>query len=161
MSMVSVSSQVGAPIELMEKSVPGTRGPLPGTGVIPFAWKTCALSICGVKEHMPPVGLLLGSRSRIVAFQASLTPVFWMSRPNCPNCAVLIAAGPVFVSTRLGVEGSPIAIETLALDVSVGVFQVTSAVFVRIVPAGIPAAICTRKRMSIDCPGCNGPFTAE
>jgi hypothetical protein len=74
---------------------------------------------------------------------------------------VLIAAGPVFVSTRVGVEGSPIAIETLALDVSVGVFQVTSAVFVRTVPAGIPAAICTRKRMSIDCPGCNGPFTAE
>jgi hypothetical protein len=110
---------------------------------------------------MPPMGLLLGSRSRIVAFQASLAPVFWTLRPNCPNCPVLIAEGPVFVSTRLGVDVCPISIETLALDVSVGVFQVTSAVFVRVVPAGSPAAICTRKRTSMDCPGCIGPFTAE
>src|SRR5260370_20704383 len=145
----------------MEKSVPGTRGPLPGTGVTPFAWKTCALSIWGVKEHMPPVGLALGSRSRIVAFQASLTPVFWTLRPNCPNCPVLIVAGPVFVSTRLGVEVFPISIETLALDVRVGVFQVTSAVFVRVVPAGIPPAICARQRTSIDWPVGKGPFTAE
>src|SRR4029077_16744374 len=145
----------------MEKSVPGTRGPLPGTGVTPSAWKTCALSIWGVKEHMPPVGLALGSRSRIVAFHASLTPVFWTLRPNCPNCPRLIVAGPVFVSVSLGLEVSPIASETLALAVRVGVFQVTSAVFVRIVPAGIPAAICARKRTSMDCPGGNGPFTEE
>src|ERR1700741_2128187 len=145
----------------MEKSVPGTRGPLPGTGVTPSAWNTCARSIWGVKEHMPPVGLALGSRSRIVAFHASLTPGFWTLRPNCPNCPRLIVAGPVFVSTRLGREVCPIEIETLALDVRVGVFQVTSAVFVSVVPAGSPAAICTRKRTSMDCPGGNGPFTTE
>src|SRR5258706_4013522 len=145
----------------MEKSVPGTRGPLPGTGVTPSAWKTCALGIWGVKEHIRPVGLALGSRSRIVGFQASLTPVFWTLRPNCPNCPVLIVAGPVFVSTRLGVEVSPILIETLALDVLVGVFQVTSAVFVSVVPAGSPAAICAPKRTSMDCSGGYGPFTGE
>src|SRR5260221_14566131 len=107
---------------------------------------------------MPPVGVLWGSRSTIVAFHASLTPVFWMLRPNCPNCPVLIVAGPVFVSTRLGAEVSPIAIETLALDVRVGVFQVTSAVFVRIVPAGIHAPICTPKGTLDVFPGCTGPF---
>src|SRR6267154_2674347 len=145
----------------MEKSVPGTRGPLPGTGVTPFAWKTCALSICGVKEHMPPVALLLGSRSRSVAYHASLTPVVWTLRPNCPSWPGLIVAGPDLVRVRLGAEVSPISIETFALDVRVGVFQVTSAVFVRVVPAGSPAAIRTRKRTSMDCPGGNGPFTAE
>src|SRR5512135_314651 len=102
----------------MEKSVPGTRGPLPGTGVMPFAWKTCALSIWGVEEHMPPVALGFGSWSRIVAFHASPTPVFWTLRPNCPDCPRLIVAGPVLVSTRLGEEVSPTAIETLALAVS-------------------------------------------
>src|SRR5882762_11667945 len=142
----------------MEKSVPGTRGPLPGTGVTPFAWKTCALSIWGANEHMPPVGLALGSRSRIVAFQASLTPVFWTLRPNCPNWPRLIVAGPVFVSTRLGAAGCLIAIETLALDVRVGVFQVTSALFVRIVPAGSPAAICAGSGRSMACPGCSDRF---
>src|SRR5437879_12153031 len=98
----------------MEKSVPGTRGPLPGTGVTPSAWKTCALSIWGVKEHMPPVGLGLGSRSRIVAFHASLTPVFWTLRPNCPNCPRLIVAGPLFVRLRLGAEASHTVLEQLA-----------------------------------------------
>src|SRR5690348_17460160 len=126
----------------MEKSLPGTRGPLPGTGVTPFAWKTCALSIWGVKEHMPPVGLGLGSRSRIVAFHASLTPVFWTLRLNCPNCPRFIVAGPVLVRTRLGGEFCATVIEALALAVCCGVFQVTSAVFVRVVPAGTPAAIC-------------------
>src|SRR3989440_5705253 len=111
--------------------------------------------------HMPPVGVLWGSRSTIVAFHASLTPVFWMLRPNCPNCPGLIVAGPVFVSTRLGAEVSPIAIETLALDVRVGVFQVTSAVFVRIVPAGIPAEICTPDGTLMACPGGLGPFIEE
>src|SRR5580700_9169213 len=144
----------------MEKSVPGTRGPLPGTGVTPFAWKTCALSIWGVKEHIPPVGVW-GSRSRIVAFHASLDPVFWTLKPNCPHCPRLIVAGPDLVNTRLGETTAPISIETLALAVRAGLFHVTSAVFVRIVPAGIPAAICTRKRTSMACPGGNGPFIAE
>jgi hypothetical protein len=52
-------------------------------------------------------------------------------------------------------------IEALALAVCVGVFQVTSAVFVRVVPAGTAAAICARNLMSMDCPGCNGPFDVE
>ena len=55
----------------------------------------------------------------------------------------------------------PIATETLALAVCGGVFHVTTAVFVRVVPAGMPAAICTRKRTSMDCPGCNGPFDSR
>src|SRR5260370_38775332 len=110
---------------------------------------------------MPPVGLALGSRSRIVAFHASLTPVFWTSRPNCPDCPRLIVAGPDLVRVRLGAEVSPISIETFALDVRVGVFQVTSAVFVRVVPAGSPGAIRARKRTPNDCPGRKGPFTAE
>src|SRR5260370_45759 len=125
----------------MEKSVPGTRGPLPGTGVTPFAWKTCALSIWGVKEHMPPVGLALGSRSRIVAFHASLTPVFWTLRPNSPNCPRLIVAGPDLGSVRLGVEGCPLVIETLALDVWGGLFHVTSAWFASVVPSACPPAL--------------------
>src|SRR5262249_32117988 len=139
----------------------GTRGPLPGAGVMPFAWKTCALSIWGVEAHIPPVALLLGSRSRSVAFHASFTPVFWTLRTNCPNCPGLIVAGPDLVSVRSGVEVCPRSIETFALDVRVGVFQVTSATFVIVVPAGSPAAICTRKRTSMDCPDGNGPLIEE
>ena len=77
---------------MIEKSVPGTRGPL--TGVTPSAWKSCALSIWGVAEHMPPVGVLFGSRSRIVAFHASLVPLFRISKPNCAGCPTTIVAGP-------------------------------------------------------------------
>src|SRR4029077_14817477 len=97
----------------------------------------------------------------MVAFHASLVPVFWTLRLNCPNCPGFIVAGPALVSTRLGVEVAPIPIETVALAVRVGVFQVTSAVFVRVVPAGRPAAICARKRTSMDCPGGNGPLDVE
>src|SRR5712691_2709302 len=50
---------------------------------------------------MPPVGPL-GSWSSSVAFQASLVPVFWILKPNCPHCPVLIVAGPDLVNTRLG-----------------------------------------------------------
>src|SRR6267378_787496 len=113
----------------MEKSVPGTRGPLPGTGVTPSAWKTCALSIWGVKEHMPPVGLALGSRSRLVGFNASLTPVFWTLRPNCTNCPVLIVAGPVFIITKLGAAVFPTLSLTLALAVRVRGYQVRPSVW--------------------------------
>ena len=49
---------------------------MPATAVTPSAWKTCALTTCGVVLHIPPLGLL-GSRSRIVVFHASLTPAFW------------------------------------------------------------------------------------
>src|SRR5262249_59080115 len=72
------------------------------TGVTPSAWKSCALSIWGVAEHMPPVGLLFGSRSRIVAFHASLVPLFRISKPNCPGSPTAIVAGPDLVNTRLG-----------------------------------------------------------
>src|SRR5215831_19628933 len=84
----------------MEKSVFGISGAL--AGVTPSAWKSCALSIWGVAEHMPPVGLLLGSRSRIVAFHASLVPLFRISKLNCPGCPTAIVAGPGLVNTRLG-----------------------------------------------------------
>src|SRR5207249_9213716 len=40
----------------------------------------------------------------------------------------------------------PISIETLALAVWGGLFHVTTAVFVSVVPAGSPEAICTRNR---------------
>src|SRR5690349_6899743 len=144
----------------MEKSVPATRGPLPETAVTPSAWKTCALSTWGVVLHMPPLAPL-GSRSRMVAFHASLTPVFWTLRPNCLNCPGFIVAGPVLVSTRLGGEVCATVIEALALAVCCGVFQVTSAEFVRVVPAGTPAAICARKCKSMDWPGCNSPLDVE
>src|SRR5215469_17620237 len=66
------------------------------------------------------------------------------------------------VPFKLPTPGTPpISTETLALAVSGGVFHITTAVFVRVVPAGSPAAICTRNRKSIDCPGCNGPYTEE
>src|SRR5262249_33443906 len=42
-----------------------------------------------------------------------------------------------------------------------GLFQVTTPVFVSVVPAGSPAAICARKRPAMDCPGCNRPCTEE
>src|SRR5262249_35518717 len=84
----------------MEKSVFGISGAL--AGVTPSARKSCALSIWGVEEHMPPVGLLLGSRSRSVAFHASLVPLFRISKPNCPGCPTVIVAGPDLVNTRLG-----------------------------------------------------------
>src|SRR5258707_8515418 len=48
----------------------------------------------------------------------------------------------------------PISIETLALAVCGGLFHVTTAVFVSVVPAGSPQAICTRNRTALDCPGC-------
>src|SRR5215813_10497897 len=84
----------------MEKSVFGISGAL--AGVTPSARKSCALSIWGVAEHMPPVGALFGSRSRIVAFHASLVPLFRISKPNCPGCPTTIVAGPDLVNTRFG-----------------------------------------------------------
>src|SRR5246127_1984114 len=140
----------------MEKSVPETSGPLPATAETPSAWKTCALTTWGGVLHMPPLGLL-GSRSRIVAFHASLTPVFWTLRPNCPNCPGLIVRGPVFVSTRLGAEVSPILIETLALAVCGGLFHVTTPVLVTMVPAASLLPTVARKRRSIVPPGASGP----
>src|SRR5258707_5967936 len=82
-------------------SVPALSGPLPGTGVTPSAWNTCAERICGAAVHMPPVAPV-GSLSTIVAFQASILPVFCTLRANCPSCPMFIVAGPLLVITRLG-----------------------------------------------------------
>src|SRR5499427_8489012 len=84
----------------MGKSVPGSSGP--PTGVTPSAWRSCALRMWGGGAPLPPVGLLFGSRSRIVAFHASLVPLFRISKPNCPGCPTVIVAGPDLVNTRLG-----------------------------------------------------------
>src|SRR5260370_5279157 len=77
---------------------------------------------------MPPVPPL-GSRSRSVTFHASLVPVFWTLKPNCPHCPRLIVAGPDLVNTRSGAPTiPPTVIETLALAVCGGVFHVTTPV---------------------------------
>src|SRR5215472_14439334 len=85
--------------------------------------------------HMPPVEPL-GSSSSSVTFHASLDPVFWTLKPNCPHCPGLIVAGPDLVNTRLSAPTTaPMLIETLALAVCGGVFQDTMPVLVTIVPA--------------------------
>src|SRR5216683_2545727 len=101
---------------------------------------------------MPPVAPL-GSWSSSVAFHASLVPVFWTLRPNCPHCPTLIVAGPDLVNTRLGAPTiPPTVIETLALAVWGGVFHVTTPVLVASV---LPSV--ARKRRSIVPPGASGP----
>src|SRR5260370_14844294 len=87
---------------------------------------------------MPPVEPL-GSWSSSVTFHASLVPVFWTLKPNCPHCPRLIVAGPDLVNTRSGAPTiPPTVIETLALAVWGGVFHVTTPEFVTIVP---PASV--------------------
>src|SRR5215469_282563 len=81
--------------------VPAASGPLPGTGVTPSAWNTCAERICGAVAHMPPVAPV-GSLSTIVAFQASLVPVFCTLRVNCPNCPMFMVAGPPLTRVSAG-----------------------------------------------------------
>src|SRR6266566_2634703 len=80
-----------------------------------------------------------------------------------PRSAVLLKlASSHAVPFKLPAPGTPpISIETLALAVCGGLFHVTTAVFVSVVPAGSPEAICTRNRTSMDCPGCNGPYKEE
>ncbi len=55
----------------------------------------------------------------------------------------------------------PTSIETLALAVCGGVFQVTVPVFVTVVPIAAVAAIVARKRSVTDALGWSGPYTAE
>ncbi len=74
---------------------------MPGTGVTPSAAKTWALITAGVVSHIPPLAPS-GSRSRIVAFQASLLPLFRMSRVKFPRSPRFMVAGPVLVSTSSG-----------------------------------------------------------
>jgi len=106
---------------------------------------------------MPPVPPL-GSRSRSVTFHASLVPVFWTLKPNCPHCPRLIVAGPDLVNTRSGAPTiPPTVIETLALAVCGGVFHVTTPVLVTIVPAASVLPSVARKRRSIVPPGASGP----
>src|SRR5258708_25227435 len=102
---------------------------------------------------MPPVAPL-GSWSSSVAFHASLVPVFWTLRPNCPHCPRLIVAGPDLVNTRLGAPTNPpTVIETLALAVWGGVFHVTTPEFVTLVPAAGELPGVARERRSIRPPG--------
>src|SRR6266404_1282118 len=51
--------------------------------------------------HMPPV-VPVGSLSTMVAFHASLLPVFCTLRVNCPSWPGFIVAGPPLVITRPG-----------------------------------------------------------
>src|SRR3569833_2456885 len=55
----------------------------------------------------------------------------------------------------------PTSTDAVAIAVCGGLFQVTTAVFVRLVLLARPLAICTRNRKSMDCPGCNGPYAVE
>src|SRR6266849_2847036 len=105
---------------------------------------------------MPPVEPL-GSSPSSVTFHASLVPVFWTLKPNCPHCARLIVGGPDLVNTRLGAPTTPpIVIDTLALAVCGGVFHVTTPVLVTIVPAASVLPSVARKRRSIVPPGASG-----
>src|SRR5258705_3125105 len=104
----------------------------------------------------------LGSSSSSVTFHASLEPLFWTLKPNCPHCPGLIVGGPDLVNTRLGAPTiPPIAIETLALAVCGGVFHVTTPVLVTIVPAASVLPSVARKCTSIVPPGATGPTVAE
>src|SRR5213594_3168486 len=111
--------------------------PLPETAVTPSAAKTCALRISGVRAHMPPVAPCW-SRSRRVAFQASLSPVFWMSMLKLPHCARFKVAGPDFVtastgpatmsivgSLRAGVRGSSDGWSTMPVPLTKPWFEMT------------------------------------
>src|SRR5690242_15108913 len=51
--------------------------------------------------HMPPVGPI-GNLSTMVAFHASVLPVFCTLRVNCASWPGFIVAGPPLVITRLG-----------------------------------------------------------
>src|SRR6516165_3423618 len=135
-------------------------GPLPGTGVTPSAWNTCAERISGAAVHMPPVAPV-GSLSTIVAFQASVVPVFCALRVNCPNCPRLIVAGPALVRLRLGGVGEATWTETLPEALCGGLFQVTTPVLVTIVPAVSALPSVARKRRSIVPPAASGPEIAE
>src|SRR5258708_18323568 len=97
--------------------------------------------------HMPPVAPL-GSSSSSVTFHASLVPLLWTLKPNCPHCPGLILGGPDLVNTRLAAPTiPPTAIETLALAVCGGVLHLTTPVLVTIVPAatGLPSVARNRK----------------
>src|SRR5215469_14661198 len=136
--------------------VPAASGPLPGTGVTPSDWNTCAERICGVAVHMPPVAPA-GSLSTIVAFQASVVPVFCTLRLNCPNCPRFIVAGPPLVRVRAGGVGAATWIETLAEAVCGGLFQVTTPVLVTVVPTTTVLPSMALKRRSMVAPGASEP----
>src|ERR1700745_4280563 len=107
--------------------------------------------------HMPPVAPL-GSSSSSVTFHASLEPLFWTLKPNCPHCPGLIVGGPDLVNTRLGAPTiPPTVIETLALAVCGGMVHVTTPVVATIVPAAGWLPSVARKRKAIVPPGASGP----
>src|SRR5499433_1360527 len=104
---------------------------------------------------MPPVEPL-GSSSSSVTFHASLDPVFWTLKPNCPHCPRVIVAGPDLVNTRLGAATAPIVTDTLALAVCGGVFHVATPVLVTIVPPASVLPSVARNRRSIVPPAAIG-----
>src|SRR5258708_30128376 len=107
--------------------------------------------------HMSPVEPL-GSSSSSVTFRASLDPLFWTLKTNCPHCPGLIVGGPDLVNTRLGAPRiPPTANETLALAVCGGGFHVTTPVLVTMVPAASVLPSVARKRRSIVPPGASAP----
>jgi len=65
----------GRAVYVMEKSC-GTRGPLPHLRYAVLPGKP-AHEYLSAKEHMPPVGVLWGGRSTIVAFHDVAHAVFW------------------------------------------------------------------------------------
>src|SRR6266478_4245692 len=66
---------------------------------------------------MPPV-VPVGSLSTMVAFHASLLPVFCTLRVNCPSCPGFIVAGPPLVITRPGAAIVIVGDETHCCPVS-------------------------------------------
>src|SRR5262249_62419219 len=105
---------------------------------------------------MPPVAPV-GSLSRIVAFQASVVPVFCTFRVNCPNCPRLIVVGPPLVRVRLGGVGAATWTETLPEALCGGGLQVAAPALVALVPAvgGVPSG--GREWRAIVPPGTSGP----
>src|SRR5207237_4944471 len=101
---------------------------------------------------MPPVAPA-GSLSTIVAFQASVVPVFCTLRVNRPSCPRFIVAGPLLVRARAGGVGATTWIETLPEALCGGVLQVTTPVWVTGVPAASGLASGARKRRSVVAAG--------
>src|SRR5690348_14168442 len=112
--------------------------------------------IWGVAVHMPPVAPV-GSLSTMVAFQASLWPVFCTLSVKVPGCPIYRVAGPALVRVSAGGVGATTWIETLPKAFCGGLFQVTTPVLVTIVPGASALPSVALKRRSIVPPGASGP----
>src|SRR5256884_201744 len=105
---------------------------------------------------MPPVAPV-GSLSTMVAFQASVVPVFCTLSENRPSCPRFIVAGPLLVRVRAGGVGATTWIETLPEALCGGVFQVTTPGLVAVVPGASWPRGGARRRRSIAAAGAGGP----